>query len=61
MKFGRFRIVPVLMEVSARRFRKYGYLVMGWEYIKIFIHRSWHGEYRLARPQRYDFGNFTDV
>ncbi len=61
MKFGRFRILPVLMEVSARRFRKHGYWAMGWEYVKIFIHRSLSGEYRLTRPQRYDFGNFTDV
>lgn len=61
LQFGAFRILAVTMEVSARRFRKHGYCAMGWEYIKIFIYRAIHGEYRLPRPQRYDFGDFTDV
>ena len=61
LKFGRFRILPVQMEVSARRFRKHGYGAMTWEYCKIFLHRTLFGEYRSVRTKRYDFGKFNDI
>ncbi len=60
MQFGRFRILPVVIEVSARRFRKHGYCVMWFEYIKIFLIRTVYGEYRIPSSQRYGFGDYAD-
>jgi len=50
---GRFRVLPVTLRVSARRFRHVGYLRMGVRYVGIFIDRCLHGEAwddRIAYP-----------
>lgn len=41
---GHFRVLPVSIRVSARRFAKHGYLHMGFKYIRIYLHRRLRGE-----------------
>lgn len=54
---GRFRILPVALHVSARRFKKYGYLRMGLRYLRIYLRRRVRGE---AWDERfsYESGSF---
>lgn len=55
---GGFRILPVALQTSTRRFRKHGYLKMGLRYLRIFAHRTLHGETRDDRIP-YEFGEFN--
>jgi len=54
---GPFRILPVSVRVSARRFTKHGYLRMGMRYVRIYLDRRFRGE---AYDQRhaYEYGNY---
>jgi glycosyltransferase involved in cell wall biosynthesis len=54
---GPFRILPVCIRVSARRFRRHGYLRMGFRYLRIFVERRLRGE---AYDQRhsYEYGHY---
>ena len=54
---GRFGILPVPVGVSTRRFRKFGYLRMGLQYLWIFVDRTLRGELRDDRI-KYEFGNY---
>ncbi len=56
-KHGRFCILPVALQTSTRRFRKYGYLRMGLRYLHIFAHRTLRGETR-DNTIPYEFGQF---
>lgn len=55
---GGFRILPVALQTSTRRFRKHGYLKMGLRYLRIFASRTLHGEARDASIP-YEFGEFN--
>jgi glycosyltransferase involved in cell wall biosynthesis len=56
-RLGRFAVLPVAIGISTRRFVKYGYLRMGFEYVWIFLNRTFRGEARDDRI-RYEFGNY---
>lgn len=56
-KHGDFRILPVALQTSTRRFRKHGYLRMGLRYLRIFLSRTFRGEARHDRIP-YEFGNY---
>jgi len=55
---GRFRILPVALRVSARRFVKHGYLRMGLRYLGIYLDRRLHGEAWNERIP-YEHGEFS--
>jgi len=55
---GRFTVLPVAIGTSTRRFAKYGYLRMGVQYLRIFLHRTFRGELRDDQI-RYEFGEFN--
>ena len=57
-KHGRFRILPIALQTSTRRFRKHGYLRMGLRYLRIFAHRTLRGEAR-DNTIPYEFGEFN--
>jgi hypothetical protein len=54
---GPFRILPTVLQISTRRFRKYGYIRMGFAYIWMFISRTFFGERRDDRI-KYEWGNY---
>ena len=54
---GRFHILPVTIEASSRRFKKHGYLSMGFTYLKLFLSRTFHGEARSTKII-YEFGHY---
>jgi glycosyltransferase involved in cell wall biosynthesis len=41
---GRFRVLPITIHLSARRFAKHGYLWTGLRYLRIYLDRRLHGE-----------------
>lgn len=54
---GPFRVLPTVLQISTRRFRKYGYVRMGFEYVWMFISRTLFGERRDDRI-KYEWGNY---
>lgn len=54
---GTFRVLPVILQISTRRFRKYGYLRMGFWYIVMFLRRTFFGESRDDRIP-YEWGKY---
>src|SRR5262249_24726976 len=50
---GPFRILPVSVRVSARRFARHGYLRMGLRYLRIYLDRRFRGE---AYDERHTYG-----
>jgi glycosyltransferase involved in cell wall biosynthesis len=57
-RFGRFRVLPIRLGISTRRFRKHGYLRMGFQYLRIFAARTIRGEVRDDR-YHYEFGHYV--
>jgi glycosyltransferase involved in cell wall biosynthesis len=54
---GSFRVLPVALHISTRRFSKHGYVRMGLQYLRIFLDRTFRGETRDDRIQ-YEFGKY---
>jgi glycosyltransferase involved in cell wall biosynthesis len=54
---GSFRVLPTVLQISTRRFRKYGYVRMGFEYVWMFISRTIFGE-RRDDKMKYEFGKY---
>lgn len=55
--FGTFKVLPTVLQISTRRFRKYGYVRMGFEYVWMFISRTMFGERRDDRIP-YEWGKY---
>jgi len=45
-RFGRFEVLPDVCGISARRFLRGGFFKTGLMYLRIFLHRTLHGECR---------------
>lgn len=56
-RFGGFKVLPVSLEISTRRFKKHGYLRMGLQYVRIFFRRTFRGELKDGTIE-YQFGHY---
>jgi glycosyltransferase involved in cell wall biosynthesis len=56
-EFGPFKVLPVVLQVSTRRFRKYGYFRMGFQYFRMFMYRTFFGETRDDKIP-YEWGKY---
>lgn len=55
--YGTFRVLPTVLQISTRRFRKYGYIRMGFQYVWMFVYRTLFGESRDDKIP-YEFGKY---
>lgn len=55
--YGAFKILPVVLQVSTRRFRQYGYVRMGFQYVWMFVYRTLFGESRDNKIP-YEWGKY---
>lgn len=55
--FGSFRVLPTVLQISTRRFRKYGYIRMGFQYVRMFVSRTLFGESRDDKIP-YEWGKY---